>query len=143
MSLVKAIDRIAIAVKDLDRARKFFEDVFGARFEPVEDVKEMQFRYQPFALGGFQMELLSPYDGSSVIARFLENRGEGVHHVTFVVADLEDAIRELKEKGVEVVDRKRYPPDVTFEGYYWEEAFVHPRDAFGVLIHLAQKTRRE
>jgi len=142
-SFVKAIDRVAIAVRDLDRARSFFEDAFGARFDPVEDVKVMQFRYQPFTLGGFQMELLCPYEESSVIAKFLEGRGEGVHHVTFVVEDLDAAIAELEAKGVPVVARMRYPENVTFEGFHWDEAFVHPKDAFGVLVHLAQKTKAE
>lgn len=139
MSFVKAIERVAIAVRDLDRARKFFQEVFGARFEPIEDVKDMKFRYQPFTLAGSKMELLCPYDPSSVIARFLENRGEGVHHVTFEVEDVDAAIAELESKGVSIAYRHRYAADVHFEGYHWDEAFVHPKDAFGVLIHLAQK----
>jgi methylmalonyl-CoA/ethylmalonyl-CoA epimerase len=140
-NFVKAVDRLAIAVNDLEQARSFFEDVFGARFESMEDVKDMKFRYQPFSVAGFKMELLCPYDSSSVIARFLENRGEGIHHVSFEVEDLDEAIAELKKKGIEIAYRHHYAPDVTFEGYHWEEAFVHPKDAFGVLIHLAEKRK--
>jgi len=142
-TFVKAIERVAIAVRDLDRARKFFQDVFGARFEPIEDVKDQSFRYQPFILAGFKMELLCPYDPQSVVARFLEKRGEGVHHITFQVDDLDAAIAELERQGVPIAYRHRYAEDVHFEGYYWDEAFVHPQDAFGVLIHLAQKRKRE
>jgi methylmalonyl-CoA/ethylmalonyl-CoA epimerase len=138
-SLVRKVDRVAIAVRDLDRARKFFEEVFGARFEAVEDVKDMKFRYQPFTLGGFKLELLCPYDPSSVIARFLERRGEGVHHISFDVANLDAAIAELAQKGVSIAYRHRYAPDVYFEGLHWDEAFVHPKDGFGVLLHLAEK----
>ena len=141
MSFIKRFDRVAIAVHDLDRARHFFETVFGARFEPVEDVREMRFRYQPFTLGEARMELLCPYDPSSVIARFLQKRGQGVHHLSFEVDDLEQAIAELGGKGVKIAYRHRYPPEVSFEGYHWEEAFIHPQDAFGVLIHLAQKRK--
>ncbi len=101
-SIVKSVDRVAIAVRDLDKARDFFENVFGAHFEPQEDIKDMSFRYRPFTVGGFKMELLCPYDSSSVIARFLENRGEGVHHISFEVDDLDEAIAELKSKGVEI-----------------------------------------
>ena len=141
MSFVKAVDRVAIAVRDLGQARSFFEDIFDARFEPVEDIKDMKFRYQPFSVAGFKMELLCPYDPESVIARFLENRGEGVHHISFETENLDEAIAELKAKGVEIAYRHRYAPEVTFEGYHWDEAFVHPKDAFGVLIHIAQKKK--
>ena len=141
MSFVKAVDRVAIAVHDLERARSFFENVFGARFEPVEDVEDMKFRYLPFSVGGSKMELLCPYDPSSVIARFLEKRGEGVHHVSFEVDDLDAAIAELKKKGIDIAYRHHYAPEVTFEGYHWEEAFIHPKDAFGVLIHILQKRK--
>jgi methylmalonyl-CoA/ethylmalonyl-CoA epimerase len=141
MSFVKAVDRVAIAVKDLEQARRFYENMFGARFEPVEDIEDMSFRYQPFTVGGFKMELLCPYDSSSVIAKFLEKRGEGVHHISFEVDDLDAAIGELKEKGLEIAYRHRYAPDVSFEGYHWEEAFIHPKDAHGVLIHIAQKRK--
>ncbi len=141
MEFVKAVDRVAIAVGDLEKARDFFENVFGARFEPVEDVRDMKFRYQPFTVADFKLELLCPYDSSSVIAKFLENRGEGVHHISFEVEDLDAAIAELKDKGIEIAYRHHYPPDVSFEGFHWEEAFVHPKDAFGVLIHIAQKRK--
>jgi methylmalonyl-CoA/ethylmalonyl-CoA epimerase len=143
MDFIKAVDRVAIAVGDLDQARSFYENAFGARFEPVEDVQDMKFRYQPFSVGGFKMELLCPYDSSSVIAKFLEKRGQGVHHISFEVEDLDVAIAELKDKGIEIAYRHHYAPDVTFEGFHWEEAFIHPKDAFGVLIHIAQKRKVE
>jgi methylmalonyl-CoA/ethylmalonyl-CoA epimerase len=143
LSFVKVVDRVAIAVRDLGQARSFFENVFDARFEPVEDVRDMKFRYQPFSVADFKMELLCPYDSESVIARFLENRGEGVHHISFETEDLDEAIAELKANGIEIAYRHRYAPEVTFEGYHWEEAFVHPKDAFGVLIHIVQKRKVE
>jgi methylmalonyl-CoA/ethylmalonyl-CoA epimerase len=135
------VERVAIAVRDLEKAQSFFEDIFGARFEPEEDIKDMSFRYRPFTLGGSKMELLCPYDPSSVIAKFLDKRGEGVHHVSFEVDDLDATIAELKTKGIEIAYRHRYAPEVHFEGYHWDEAFIHPKDAFGVLIHLAQKRK--
>ena len=141
MSFVKNIERVAIAVRDLDRAQEFFEKAFDAEFENTEDVKDMKFRYTPFTLGGKRLELLSPYDDDSPIARFLKKRGEGIHHISFEVDDLDQAIAELKKRGVKIAYRHRYAPDVSFEGYHWDEAFVHPRDAFGVLIHLAQKRK--
>ena len=96
MSFVKDIARVAIAVRDLDRAREFFEKAFDAEFEDTEDVKDMKFRYTPFTVGGKKLELLSPYDDDSPIARFLKKRGEGIHHISFEVDDLDQAIDVLR-----------------------------------------------
>ena len=137
---VKQVERVAIAVHDLEAARAFFESVLGAVFRPVEDVSDQGFRYQPFSVAGFTLELLSPYRDDSTIARFLRERGQGVHHVSFEVEDLDEAIAELAEDGVSVVHRIEYPQDVVFEGHRWREAFVHPRLAYGVLLHLCEKT---
>ena len=134
------IERIGLAVHDLDAPCAFFERVFGARFGALEDVKDQGFRYLPFEIAGFTMELLCPYDAKSVVARFLERRGPGVHHVSFVVPDLDAALAELETLGVPVAHVHEYPQDVSFEGHRWREAFIHPQHAFGVLVHLAEKT---
>jgi methylmalonyl-CoA/ethylmalonyl-CoA epimerase len=87
------------------------------------------------------MELLEPTRADSPVARFIErNGGPGVHHVTFEVDDLDAAIEELEQRGGRIAYRHTYAPGVTFEGQVWREAFVHPKDAYGVLIHLAEKT---
>jgi methylmalonyl-CoA epimerase len=136
--VIRTVDRISFAVGDLSKAREFFEGVLGARFEPIEDVEDFQFHYQPFTLGGMKMQLLSPYDPESVISRFLMKRQQGFHHVTCDVENLDDAVRELKKKGVEVTSRHDY--EKPFEGYRVREAFIHPRDAFGILFHLVERT---
>ena len=137
MNVIDTKTRIAFAVGDLDQARAFFQDVLGAEFDSVQDVEEFQFKYQPFRLGGTNMQLMCPYDPSSVVSHFLMKRGQGFHHVTIVVEDVDEAVRELEAKGVGVASRHRYREPL--EGSSWKDAFIHPRDAFGVLVQLIQK----
>ncbi len=140
MSYVKYVERIALAVRDLAEAQAFFEDWFGAEFEPEEVIEDMGIRYRPFQIGKSRMEILEPTRDDSPVARFLKaHGGPGVHHITFEVEDLDEAIVELEHRGGRIAYRHTYEPGVTFEGQVWREAFIHPKDAFGVLIHLAEK----
>jgi len=140
LSYIKHIERIALAVPDLEEAQAFFESWFGAEFESEEIIEDMGIRYRPFAVGDSRMELLEPTRDDSPVARFLEARGgPGVHHITFEVDDLDAAVAELERRGGRIAYQHTYAPGVTFEGKVWREAFVHPEDAFGVLIHLAEK----
>src|SRR5205823_5332268 len=120
---VKKVERVAIAVRDLDAARAFFAGVLGAEFKPIEDVADQGFRYQPFEIAGFTLELLCPCREDSGIAKFLRERGPGVHHVSLEVEDLDIAIAELAQAGISAISRIEYPPGVTFEGWRWREAF--------------------
>lgn len=141
MSFVKRIERVAIAVESIEEARPFFERVFGAKFHPLEHIEDMQMKYQPFDIGESKMELLEATGEESPVSRFLRHKGgPGVHHITFEVDDLDEAIAAIEAAGGRIAYRHEYAPGVTFEGYRWREAFVHPKDAFGVLIHLAEKT---
>jgi methylmalonyl-CoA/ethylmalonyl-CoA epimerase len=140
VSFVKRVERVALAVEDLEAATAFFEGWFGAKFHPEEVIEDMGIRYRPFDLGESKLELLQATRPDSPVARFIQsNRGPGVHHITFEVDDLEAATKELERRGGRVAYRHSYPPGTTFEGFVWREAFVHPKDAFGVLIHLAEK----
>ena len=140
MSFVRRIERVALAVEDLDRAQAFFETWFGAEFRPEETIEDMGIRYRPFRLGESRMELLQATRQDSPVAKFLRSHGgPGVHHLTFEVDDLDDVLQELERRGGRIAARHEYGPGVTFEGHVWREAFVHPRDACGVLIHLAEK----
>ncbi|MBW8012400.1 MAG: VOC family protein [Chloroflexi bacterium] len=140
MEYIKHIERIALAVPDIDTAQDFFESWFGAIFEPEEYIEDMGIRYRPFTVGDSRMELLNPTHEDSPVAKFLKsNNGPGVHHITFEVEDLDAALEELEKRGGRIASRHTYKEDVTFEGFVWREAFIHPKDAFGVLIHLAEK----
>lgn len=131
-------DRVGLAVGDLEEAKRFFQEVLGARFRPEEQVPDQAFRYAPFEVGGFTLELLSPTPGDGVIRRFLQKRGDGVYHLSFRVDNLDEMVRHLEGKGLKIAARIDYPEGVFFEGYRWREAFLHPRETFGVLIHFAE-----
>jgi methylmalonyl-CoA/ethylmalonyl-CoA epimerase len=137
MTFIKRIERIA-----LEPAREYFQRCFGATFLPVELIEDMGIRYQPFHIGESRMELLEATRDDSPVAKFLKSHGgPGVHHITYEVDDLDAAVREFEARGGRIAYRHAYPPGVTFEGHIWREAFVHPKDAFGVLIHLAEKKK--
>jgi methylmalonyl-CoA/ethylmalonyl-CoA epimerase len=140
MDYIKRVERVALAVEDLDAAQKFFEQWFGAKFDPEENIEDMGIRYRPFDVGTSKMELLQATRDDSPVAKFIKrNGGPGVHHITYEVDDLDEAIAELERRGGHIAYRHTYKSGVTFEGKVWREAFVHPKDAFGVLIHLAEK----
>lgn len=140
MNYIKRIERVALAVENLDVAQAFFETWFGAKFCPEEHIEDMGIRYRPFDIGASRMELLQATREDSPVARFIQRHGgPGVHHITFEVDDLDAAIAELERRGGCIAYRHTYRRGVTFEGYVWREAFIHPKDAFGVLIHLAEK----
>jgi methylmalonyl-CoA/ethylmalonyl-CoA epimerase len=140
MSFVRRVERVALAVEDLDQAQAFFEAWFDAEFQPEEHIEDMGIRYRPFRLGESTLELLQATRPDSPVARFLHSHGgPGVHHITFEVDDLDAALKELERRGGRIAARHEYSPGVTFEGHTWREAFVHPKDSYGVLIHLAEK----
>lgn len=142
MSFVKRVERVALAVENLEEAREHFEKWFGAKFLPVEFIEDMGMRYQPFEIGESKMELLQATRDDSPVAKFLKaHGGPGVHHITYEVDDLDAALKEFQARGGRIAYRHAYKPGVTFEGYVWREAFVHPKDAYGVLIHFAEKKK--
>ena len=123
------LDHIGIAVRSVAEARKFFEDVLGASFM-YEDANEAAgFRLAEFDLGGLTIELLEPLGADSFLHKFLEKRGEGMHHLTFNVPDCKRKTAALKEQGLRIVDETQWSP-TSFE------AFISPRAAHGVLIQL-------
>jgi methylmalonyl-CoA/ethylmalonyl-CoA epimerase len=140
MTFVKRVERVALAVENLEQAREYFEKCFGAKFLPIEFIEDMGIRYQPFEIGESQMELLEATRDDSPVAKFLKaHGGPGVHHITYEVDDIDAAVKEFESRGGRIAYRHTYKPGVTFEGCVWREAFVHPKDAYGVLIHLAEK----
>lgn len=137
---VSKVDRVSIAVRSLARAREFFERHFGAEFGPVEEVTVDGYRYVPFTIAGFTLELLEPFDPASPVARFLDRRGEGLYQLSFTVEDVDAAAADLRRSGLTVIGPRTYDDEVILEGCRWKEAFVHPRDAHGVLLFLGSRT---
>ena len=125
------IHHIAIVVKDLEESLAFYRDALGLPVERVEDMPEEGVRIAFLPLGNSEIELLEPTQPDTGVARFLEKRGEGLHHVCLEVTDIEGALAALKAGGAELItETPRTRPDGT------RYAFIHPRSAHGVLLEL-------
>ena len=133
MTPVKAVNHIGIAVRSIDAQRPFYEGTLGAVFEGVEDVPDQKVRVGFFRVGDVRLELLEPTDPSSTVTAFLEKRGEGLHHVAFTVAGLEQRIAELKQAGVRMIDDAPRPG-----AHHMRIAFLHPKSTSGVLTELCE-----
>lgn len=129
----KGLDHVAIAVKDLEAAVKYYVEVLGFAPPELEEVAEQQVRTAIFGHGLGRIELICPTTSSSGVAKFLEKRGEGLHHVCVEVADLEATLAELRAKGAQLIDQT---PKLGAGGA--KIAFVHPKGAHGVLTELRQ-----
>src|SRR5450755_2969886 len=106
MTLVKAMNHVGIAVRSIDDQRSFYEGTLGAQFEGIQEVANQKVRVAFFKIGDMRLELLEPTDPSSPVAKFLESRGEGLHHLAFTVENIQDRINELKESGLRMIDEK-------------------------------------
>ncbi|HEY6421096.1 MAG TPA: VOC family protein [Candidatus Binataceae bacterium] len=123
------LDHIGIAVNDVAEARKFFEGTLGARFMYEAENERAGFKLCELDLNGLTIELLEPLGATSFLRKFLEKRGEGMHHLTFNVPDSKRKCAELKAAGVRIVDETEWSAN-SFE------AFISPRSSHGVLIQL-------
>jgi len=129
------MDHVGVAVKSLDEAVTIYRDVLGFKLEGVHVLPERKVKVAFFSTGGqTNVELLEPIDRESTIARFLETRGEGIHHFAIEVQNIEDVLEEFKRKGVVLIDEK---PKAGAEGK--RIAFVHPKSTKGVLLELVEK----
>jgi len=128
------VDHIAIAVSNLDEALGLYDRLFDLRPEKVETVPQQRVKAAILLTGeGTQIELIQPTDSHSGVAKFLERRGEGIHHIAIEVEDIGKELKTLASKGVELIDKE---PRLGLAG---KVAFVHPKSTRGVLIELVQK----
>ncbi len=135
---MKAIlDHIGIAVQDLGKALAFYRDALGLEIEAPEEVYSQRVRAHFIPVGQSSIELLEATTSDSAIAKYLEKRGPGIHHITLRVPDIREALAQLKARGVRLVDEQPRPGA---EGSLI--AFVHPSAAHGVLVELKQPARR-
>jgi methylmalonyl-CoA epimerase len=134
---VKAtLDHIGIAVADLAQALAFYRDALGLDVEPPEEVPSQRVRAHFVPVGEATIELLEPTAADSPIAKFVEKRGPGVHHVTLRVDDIRGALGRLKARGVRLIDEE---PREGAGGALI--AFVHPASTHGVLVELKQRAK--
>ncbi|MFN7132275.1 MAG: methylmalonyl-CoA epimerase, partial [Myxococcales bacterium] len=128
-----ALDHVAIAVKDLDSAISVYRDVLGLTLHETEYVADQQVNVAIFGHGHGRIELICPTVADSGVAKFLEKRGEGLHHICIEVADIRATLAKLKAEGHPLIDQE---PRVGAGGKLI--AFLHPKAGRGVLIELSQ-----
>lgn len=134
----RSLYHVAIAVNNIEEAEKLYESALGLKVthrEVVEDQGVKASMLEPEG-GGTAIELLEPLHENSPISKFLEKRGEGIHHIAFLVDDLASALEELKKEGVRLIDE--FP---RVGAHYTKVAFLHPKALNGVLIELAEKEK--
>lgn len=131
--MIKKIDHVGIAVKSLEEAIKVWEGL-GLKVEEIEEVPDQKVRTAIIHVGESRIELLEPTAEDSPIAKFLEKRGEGIHHIALGVDDIEEHLEKLKEGGYRLIDEK---PRIGAGGA--KIAFVHPKSVTGVLLELCER----
>lgn len=133
MKIVK-IDHLGIAVNSIDDGKNFFSDILGLEFEGTETVAEQKVTTAFFPVGDSEVELLESTAPDGPVAKYIEKKGEGIQHIAFRVENIEEALSELKEKGVRLIDEK---PRKGAGGA--KIAFLHPKSTHGVLVELCER----
>jgi methylmalonyl-CoA/ethylmalonyl-CoA epimerase len=134
MTAIKKINHIAIAVQDLDEAIKFWRDELGLGLDHIEEVSSQKSRVAFFQAGQDEIELVEPTEEGTGLARFIQEKGPGIHHLCFEVDNLEETLTDLKSKGIRLINES----PVILPGR--KMAFIHPKAANGVLLELYQIT---
>ncbi len=133
--MIKKVHHIAIAVKNIDEAVKLYENLFGVKPSKIETIPEQGVKAALIPIGdGSEIELLEPIDPDGGVAKFVENKGEGIHHICFEVDDIDSTLKTIAEKGYQLIDKK------SRKGLVGKIGFVHPKSTRGVLIELAEIT---
>ena len=131
---VKHIDHIGIAVKAIEQAGKFYTDILGLKIADVETVAEQKVNVAFIPITDSEVELLESTEPDGPVAKFIDSKGEGVQHIAFRVENIEEALEELKAKGVRLIDQtgRKGAGGARI-------AFIHPKETNGVLIELCQR----
>jgi len=132
--MYKRLTHVGIAVRNLETSRKVFSMLFNATETHSEEVADQKVKAMFFTIGEGGIELLEPTSPDSSVAKFIEKRGEGVHHLSFEVDDIDLEIARLKRAGFQMIDEK---PRAGADGY--RIAFLHPKSTGGVLVEISQK----
>ena len=133
---VAYIDHVGLAVKDIQAALTLFQDLFGAPQVETTDLPDQGVRATLVPVGQTRLELLEPLSADTPVGRFIESRGEGLHHLAFNVSDLAGKLKSLDDAGIRLVDNRPR------EGLSGKIAFIHPRSVFGVLTELVESEHR-
>jgi methylmalonyl-CoA/ethylmalonyl-CoA epimerase len=131
------IEHIGIAVTNLDDSVRFYEKVFGLKCYNIEEVKDQKVRTAFFMVGETKIELLESTDPGGPVAKFIDKRGEGIHHIAFAVNSIDAQLKHAEKEGVKLIDAN---PRKGAEGL--DIAFLHPRSTGGVLIELCERRNK-
>ena len=131
--MANKIHHIGVAVNDVEKVAELLRDLFGCRVEVVKEAGGMKVAF--VFSGDMEIELLEDHRPDTPIGKFLQNRGEGIHHISFEVDDIEAKLQELKAKGMELIDEKS-----RIGVHNVPIAFINPKSTHGVLVELCQKT---
>ena len=130
------IEHIGIAVSNLENAIRYYEDVFGLKCYIIEEVPEQKVRTAFFLVGQTKIELLESTDPEGPIGKFIEKKGEGIHHIAFAVGNIKEQLIHSEKMGVKLIDNT---PRKGAEGL--DIAFIHPKSASGVLIEICENKK--
>jgi methylmalonyl-CoA epimerase len=130
--VIQKIHHLAIAVKNLEEALRFYRDTLGLPVHKQATREDQGVKAALLTIGGSEIELLEPLGLDTPVGRFLERRGEGIHHICLQTDDIDNELAELKAKGVELIDQEPR------QGLAGRICFLHPRSTKGVLLELAQ-----
>ena len=128
--MIKKFNHVGIAVKDLDRAVEFFQETYGAKLVCRRKYQDEKMETALISIGEAQFELLASLEPQSLIDRFIEGRGEGIHHVSLEVDHFDQVIEDIKAKGLKVIS------EADTEDF--KAAFIHPQSSFGVLTEIIE-----
>jgi methylmalonyl-CoA/ethylmalonyl-CoA epimerase len=127
------IEHIGIAVNNLNEAISFYEKTLGLTCYAVEEIPDQKVKTAFFKIGQTKIELLESTDPEGPIGKFIEKRGQGIHHMAFATNNIEESLKEVEQKGVRLIDKT---PRKGAEGL--DIAFLHPKSTFGVLTELCE-----
>jgi methylmalonyl-CoA/ethylmalonyl-CoA epimerase len=131
---ISHIEHIGIAVKNLEESIKYYENILGLKCYNIEEVKDQKVKTAFFMVGQTKLELLESTDPEGAIGKFIEKKGEGIHHLAFAVKGIENALAEMESKNVQLIDKA---PRKGAEGL--DIAFLHPKSTAGILTELCEK----
>lgn len=131
------IEHIGIAVNSLDESIPYYENVLGLKCYAIEEVKDQKVKTAFFKVGQTKIELLESTDPEGPIGKFIEKKGQGIHHLAFAVKGIENALEEAESKGIQLIDKK---PRKGAEGL--DIAFLHPKSTMGILTEFCENKNK-
>jgi len=131
------IEHIGIAVRSIEESLPYWEGVLGLKCYAVEEVKDQKVKTAFFMVGQTKIELLESTDPEGPIGKFIEKKGEGIHHIAFATKNIENALEEASSKGIQLIDKS---PRLGAEGLHI--AFLHPKSTGGVLTELCENKQK-